>query len=160
MKQTLHLTSEAIEADEAGLDEEQRQLLQETRSYLPQAYAPYSRFHVAAIALLEDGTRVAGTNQENAAYPSGLCAERVALFHAGALHPGKAIRYLCITVKSESRKVTKPVSPCGACLQVMTESEYRQQKPFTLILAGEEGNILLITGTKNLLPFRFLPDEL
>ncbi len=160
MIEKIQYQSEGVLVDEADLTPEQLQLLQETRNLFGQAYAPYSRFRVAAIALLHNGTRVKGTNQENAAYPSGLCAERVALFQAGSLFPDAVVNILCIAAKNEQKLTNKPVSPCGACLQVISESEYRQQKPITIMLAGEEGKILLIEGVKNLLPFRFLPDAL
>src|SRR5262245_56002156 len=109
MSENIHISCAGVLFDEAELTREQAGLLQNTRSLYNQAYAPYSNFHVAAIAQLEDGTLVKGTNQENAAYPSGLCAERVALFQAGALYPGKAIRQLCITATSKLKEVSKPV---------------------------------------------------
>jgi cytidine deaminase len=160
MVEKIQYQSEGVLVDESDLTTDQRQLLQKTRGLFANAYAPYSRFRVAAIALLENGIMVTGTNQENAAYPSGLCAERVALFQAGSLYPDMAVKTLCISAKNEQKLTDKPVSPCGACLQVISESEYRQQKPMTLMLAGESGKILLIEGVKNLLPFRFLPHAL
>lgn len=160
MSEKIDIQCQGTLLDENELSAEYQQLLGHTRLLYANAYAPYSRFHVAAIALLEDGTEVKGTNQENAAYPSGLCAERVTLFHAGAVYPGKRIKVLCISASSEDKEVNKPVAPCGSCLQVISESEFRQDSPITILLSGASGKVLMVEGVKNLLPFRFLPDEL
>ncbi len=118
------------------------------------SYSPYSNFRVGASVLLADGTVVLGSNQENAAYPSGLCAERVALFALGAAHGNVVVESLAVVVQSDVYKVDEPISPCGACLQVLVEQERRQQSPIRIILVGTN-EIYLINGTKNLLPIQF-----
>lgn len=147
--------SEIILAGEEELDKEDYELLSKARAFTARAYAPYSRFKVAAVLLLEDGTVVQGSNQENAAYPSGLCAERVALFQAGALYPDKKIKSIAITASSDQMDLNTPVYPCGACLQVMSETEHRNGHSFKIILAGERGKVLLADGVATFLPFRF-----
>lgn len=117
------------------------------------AYAPYSRFRVGAAVLLADGRIVAGSNQENAAYPSGLCAERVALFYAGAQYPGVPVRMLAIVAEDEAG-VRPHISPCGACRQVLLETEQRQGEPLRVLLCGREKAILFPSAT-SLLPLCF-----
>jgi cytidine deaminase len=119
------------------------------------AYAPYSRFKVGAALLLEDGNVIIGNNQENVAYPSGLCAERVAFFSAGAQFPGKEILAVAIYAYSEVFEVKDAVAPCGACRQAMAEYEIKQGKPITLLISGPEGNIKKIVGLNSLLPLIF-----
>lgn len=119
------------------------------------AYAPYSAFQVGAALLLENGEIICGNNQENAAYPSGLCAERVAMFAASAQYPGVAFKAIAITAKSKKFVINYPVSPCGACRQVMAEYENKGKKPMRIILKGENGKIFLIQNVSGLLPFAF-----
>jgi cytidine deaminase len=142
------------------LEETDRQLLKEAKKAVTSSYAPYSKFHVGAAVLLEDGTVVLGSNQENAAYPSGLCAERVALFAASAQHPGKAAIAIAITVKSEKSTIDEPLPPCGACRQVMSEYEHLAGKNMKVILQGETGDIQIIERADQLLPFTFNPEHL
>ncbi|WBM73555.1 cytidine deaminase [Saprospira grandis] len=124
------------------------------------AYAPYSEFRVGAAALLENGEIVLGSNQENAAYPSTICAERAALFSAAAQFPGVAIRAVAIRVKTAGERVERPISPCGACRQVLFEFEWRQETPIQLLLQGDKGDIYRIASTKSLLPLLFDPSFL
>jgi len=124
------------------------------------AYAPYSSFQVGAALLLENGEIVCGNNQENAAYPSGLCAERVAMFAASAQYPGQAFKAIAITAKSKNFDVNYPVSPCGACRQVMAEYEKKGNKPLRVILKGEKGKIIVISDVSGLLPFAFDASDL
>lgn len=153
------VSAEIMTVDE--LSKEQHQAWQIARALLPHAYAPYSQFKVAAVAILDDGTVVSGTNQENAAYPSGLCAERVALFHAGAIYPQRKVVRLVITAQSAlALQPDGPVSPCGACLQVMSETEYRQGEPYEIILSGAAGDVMVAQGVSTFLPFRFTPAQL
>ncbi|MFT6748285.1 MAG: cytidine deaminase [Flavobacterium sp.] len=119
------------------------------------AYAPYSRFKVGAALLLDNEEIVIGSNQENAAYPSGLCAERVAIFQAGSKFPGKLIRTLAITAAAETNKTVKPIPPCGACRQAIAEYEFRQEQPIEIYFMGETGEIYLSDSLSNLLPFSF-----
>lgn len=119
------------------------------------AYAPYSKFRVGAALLLDNGKIVVGSNQENAAYPSGLCAERVAVFHAGAAYPGAKIVKLAISAAADEKMVTEPIPPCGACRQSIAEYEFRQDAPITIYFMGQEGKILKSDSLKNLLPLAF-----
>jgi len=118
-------------------------------------YAPYSKFKVGAALLLEDGQIIQGNNQENIAYPSGLCAERVALFHAGAQFPGITVDLICIVAKGDLMPISQLLSPCGACRQVMLESENRQNKPIRIILVNQDNRTMCIDSVQNLLPFGF-----
>jgi len=122
---------------------------------MEKAYAPYSKFKVGAALLLEDGQIIQGNNQENIAYPSGLCAERVALFHAGAQFPGIAVDLICIVAKGDLMPISQLLSPCGACRQVMLESENRQNKPTRIILVNQDNRTMCIDSVQNLLPFGF-----
>jgi len=119
------------------------------------AYAPYSKFNVGAAVLLENGEIVAGSNQENGAFPSGLCAERIALFAAGANFPGIPIAALCITARPESIALKKPIAPCGGCRQVMAETEARQPSAMRIFFRGSTGPIVEAAGTKSLMPYLF-----
>lgn len=119
------------------------------------AYAPYSGFKVGAAVLMENGKVVIGNNQENASYPSGLCAERVAVFQAGAQFPGMPIKTIAITAASKNYTVGKPAAPCGNCRQAIAEYEHRQQSPIRLLLMGEEGKIILCGSLIDILPLAF-----
>jgi cytidine deaminase len=119
------------------------------------AYAPYSKFRVGAAILLDNGKIIVGSNQENAAYPSGLCAERVAIFYAGAIYPEAGILKIAITAASDNNKTTTPVPPCGACRQSIAEYEIRQDTPIEIYYMGETGSIHQSESLKNLLPFMF-----
>ena len=119
------------------------------------AYAPYSKFRVGAALLLDNGKIVLGSNQENAAYPSGLCAERVAVFQAGSIYPDAKIIKMAITAASDTNTTSAPIPPCGACRQSMAEYESRQQQPIEIYFMGEIGMIYKSDSLKNLLPFMF-----
>ena len=119
------------------------------------AYAPYSRFRVGAAILLNNGEIIIGSNQENAAYPSGLCAERVAIFYAGAVYPEATILKIAISAASDNIPTTVPVPPCGACRQSIAEYEIRQDAPIEIFYMGETGIIHQSDSLKNLLPFMF-----
>lgn len=119
------------------------------------AYAPYSRFKVGAAVLLSNGITVIGSNQENAAYPSGLCAERVAVFQAGALYPDEKIVAIAITAASEDKITNEPIPPCGSCRQSIAEYEMKQNDPIAIYFMGETGKILKSGSLKNLLPLVF-----
>jgi cytidine deaminase len=142
------------------LNTEEKDLLQKAHKAVESSYAPYSKFHVGAAVKLEDGTIVLGSNQENAAYPSGLCAERVALFAASAQHPNLAVTAIAITVHSEKAIINEPLPPCGACRQVMSEYEYKGGHDMKVILQGETGNIQIIDRADTLLPLTFNPEHL
>ncbi len=145
---------------DADLIPADRALLLEAKKAVTSSYAPYSKFHVGCAIKLANGQIVTGSNQENIAFPSGLCAERVAVFYAGATYPGVTIESIAITVKADNYTVDKPVMSCGACLQSMSEYELRQQQPIRVILQGETGDIYLANGLRTFMPFMFWIDEL
>ncbi|HEY9169382.1 MAG TPA: cytidine deaminase [Lutibacter sp.] len=119
------------------------------------AYAPYSKFKVGAAMLLEDGTIVTGNNQENAAYPSGMCAERVAIWKVSSEFPNKKILKLAISASSSSQILMKPVAPCGACRQTLSEYEIKQKDNIEVYFMGEEGEIIKTESVLDLLPIAF-----
>ncbi|KWW29327.1 MAG: cytidine deaminase [bacterium P3] len=138
----------------AQLPDPLRRLMEAAVAAADTAHAPYSRFRVGSAVLLADGTVVPGSNQENVAYPSGLCAERTALFAAAALHPGVAVEHLCVVARDAEGRLVE-ASPCGACLQVLSETRRRQPDPVgvTLWLAG--GRLRQFDDVDSLLPFSF-----
>ena len=140
-------------ADE--LSEEHRQLLETADKSRADAYAPYSGFKVGAAVLLENGEVVIGNNQENASYPSGLCAERVAVFQASAKFPGVPIKAIAITAASSKTKVEKPAAPCGNCRQAISEYEENQGSPIAILMKGETGPIYKTNSMADLLPLTF-----
>lgn len=146
--------------DISELNKEDADLLVKARAVTKNAYAPYSNFHVGAAARLSNGEIISGTNQENASYPVGICAERVLLGNAATLHPGIPIDTMAISYDSKEVKSDHPISPCGMCRQSLLEYETRTDKPIRLILAGQEGKIFVIKTVKFLLPFAFTSDEL
>ncbi|GLB52844.1 cytidine deaminase [Neptunitalea chrysea] len=119
------------------------------------AYAPYSRFQVGAALLLSNDVIVTGNNQENAAYPSGLCAERVAIYHAGAQYPKEEVSLMAITATSLDNPVTTPVPPCGACRQAIAEYEVKQAKSIEIYFMGEYGVVYKANSISDLLPLMF-----
>jgi cytidine deaminase len=119
------------------------------------AYAPYSAFKVGAAVKLEDGSIVVGSNQENIAYPSGLCAERVALFYTGANFPHLKVKTVCVVAKGDLLPVEQLLSPCGACRQVMLETEIRQNDMYRVILVSQNERTIVFESAKDLLPFAF-----
>ena len=124
------------------------------------AYAPYSGFHVGAAALLANGAMVQGTNQENASYPVGICAERVLLGNVAMQYPGEVILSMAISYRSVKRPSNQPISPCGMCRQALVEFEHRTAAPIRLILGGETGKVMIVDSATLLLPFAFSPSEL
>ncbi len=135
------------------LTEDELRLVEEAREATRQSYAPYSDFHVGAAVLLEEGTIVTGSNQENAAYPSGLCAERVALFHAGHQYPDVPVVALAIAAVTKGHPV-ESISPCGACRQVLLEAEQRCGKPMKVLLCGTK-EVVVAESAESLLPLCF-----
>ncbi len=153
----LHTNIHAYSYEE--LPPEYRKLVDIAKQMTEASYCPYSRFAVGAALQLSDGTVVRGCNQENAAYPSGLCAERTAMFAASANHPGKAMKVLAIAAYTDGHFTEQPVSPCGGCRQVMVEFEDRQKEPLTVILYGTDGTYV-IDSAKELMPFCFVSESL
>ena len=150
-------TIQVAQMDE--LTETERSLIELAVEATHRSYAPYSHFHVGAAILLKNGVTILGCNQENAAYPSGLCAERTAMFAASANYPGKDMRVLAIAAFTEGHFTEQPVSPCGGCRQVMVEFEDRQKEPMTIILYGTEGTYV-VESAKELMPFCFVSESL
>ncbi len=139
----------------AALPPADKSLLTEAAKAMLGAYAPYSEFKVGAAVLLENGTIVIGNNQENGAYPSGLCAERVAFFAARANYPHQRILAVAIQASSEHFEVNDPVSPCGGCRQVMAEYERNQNRPIPVLFSGETGPVYKMESVGALLPLFF-----
>lgn len=119
------------------------------------AYAPYSNFTVGVAILLDNGIVIQGSNQENAAYPSGLCAERVAIFYAGANYPNAKIIKMFISASPQNRDLEEPIPPCGSCRQSIAEYEWKQNTPIAIYFMGAKGNIYKSDSLKNLLPLVF-----
>ena len=142
------------------LDVEDQQLLTEARNITGKAYAPYSNFHVGAAAKLGNGKIVTGTNQENASYPVGICAERVLLSTVSSLYPDVPVETMAVTYQSSKIKSDHPISPCGMCRQALLEFEGRTNKLIRLILAGLKGKIYVIRSASQLLPLAFSSEEL
>jgi cytidine deaminase len=130
-------------------------LMEQAVGIRKKAYAPYSRFRVGAALLLDNGKIVLGSNQENAAYPSGLCAERVAIFQAGAIYPEAKILKIAITAASDTNQTKSPIPPCGGCRQSISEYEFKQDYPIEIYFMGEIGAVYKSDSLKNLLPFSF-----
>jgi len=141
------------------LPENDQFLLTEARRITSLAYAPYSGFHVGAAVLLGNGTIVTGNNQENSAYPSGLCAERVAMFYANANYPDSEVKTIAISAAKDGVLVKEPVKPCGGCRQVLAEVEVRFETPIRIILDGRD-SILVLSGVESLLPLSFSKKDL
>lgn len=142
------------------LRDKDRLLLKEAYLSAKNSYSPYSRYHVGAALRLTDGTTVRGSNQENVAYPNGLCAERVAAFYASANYPDTPFDTIAITAFSDDFDVNSPVAPCGSCRQVLSEYESKFKKPIRIIMQGKTGNIILVDSVKLLLPFTFNESKL
>ncbi len=119
------------------------------------AYAPYSKFNVGTALLLDNDEVVIGSNQENASYPSGLCAERTAVYYAGAKYPNAKILKMAITASSQNQITDKPIPPCGACRQAIAEYELKQKKPIEIYFMGVEGKVIKSDSLANLLPLLF-----
>lgn len=137
------------------LSPEERHLIELAIEATSRSYAPYSKFHVGAAVRLDNGVEIIGCNQENAAYPSGLCAERTALFSAGAQYPDVPIRMLSIAARgTDGELVEEPVGPCGSCRQVIIESETRAQAPIRILLYGRK-YVYVIDGVRELMPLTF-----
>jgi cytidine deaminase len=137
------------------LSQEEAKLLENAVSIRKNAYSPYSRFQVGAALLLENGETIIGNNQENASYPSGLCAERVAVFQAGARYPNQKILTIAISATSKDYVVDTPAGPCGNCRQAIAEYEHKQQTPIVILMRGEKGKIYRCNSIAALLPLAF-----
>jgi cytidine deaminase len=132
-----------------------QKLMDKAHKARDRAYAPYSSFKVGAALQLNSGEIITGNNQENAAYPSGLCAERVAIFYAGSQYPEATIHSIAISAKSLHSKITKVVPPCGACRQVLAEYEVKQNSLIEIYFMGESGKVVKSNSVKDILPLIF-----
>ena len=137
------------------LDPESRELLQLAQDSANNAYSPYSNFNVGCALLLDDGSIIQGSNQENAAYPSGICAERVAFFNSGSQYPDRVIKKAAVAARRNHEADFIEASPCGSCRQVMIEYEEKQGSPIEIILMAKEGKIIKMPSVETLLPFKF-----
>ncbi len=137
------------------LNDSDQELVKKAYEISQNAYAPYSEFYVGASVQMSNGEVLTGSNQENIAYPSGLCAERVVLFYAGSQFPKTKIDTICVVAKGELLPFDKILSPCGACRQVMLETEIRQTDAMRVILVSQNEKTLVFNNVKDLLPFAF-----
>ncbi len=153
-KQKIEIELEVFEAL-SKLPIDIQELMNKAQQARENAYAPYSHFRVGAALRLSSGVIVTGNNQENAAFPSGLCAERVAIFNAGANFPNETITDLAITVRAESHEVAEAIAPCGACRQSLAEYEQKQKTPIAIYFMGETGDIIKVASVMDLLPLGF-----
>lgn len=142
------------------MPEDDQLLLLKAKEAIKSAYAPYSHYYVGAAVKLINGEVFTGNNQENVAYPSGLCAERVAIFTAVSQYPGVPVETVAIAAQARNFTIDSPVAPCGACRQVMAEYEILHNNPIRIILAGEKGKIYLVESTRDILPLMFHAEEL
>lgn len=150
IESTLHVF-ENFEA----LPKEIQSLMEKAKEARLKAYAPYSNFLVGAALLMDNGEIITGSNQENASYPSGLCAERTAIFYAGAQFPKANIVRMAIVAGSNHHPTTTPIPPCGACRQSIAEYEIKQEAPIEIYFMGEAGKVVKSDSLANLLPLMF-----
>jgi|Wag4MinimDraft_19_1082662.scaffolds.fasta_scaffold02006_2 cytidine deaminase len=154
--QKLVVAPEFFTLSERALSTAEAQVLAEARKAALNAHAPYSQFFVGAAVQLETGEIVSASNQENASYPSGMCAERVVLNFVGATHPKVKIKTLCIAVVSELKDASRVYAPCGGCRQVISETQARQNnEPIDIIFEGPGDQLTRCCGIEHLLPFTF-----
>ena len=152
---TLTITTNVEELHPSELSEEQKTLADHAVRATYRSYSPYSHFSVGAAVQLADGTIVSGSNQENVAYPSGLCAERTALFYANSRYPDQPVSRLCIAARDDKGRLTdSPISPCGSCRQALLETELRYKNPIEIVLVGAN-SAYIIHSIHDLLPLCF-----
>lgn len=144
-----------VYGSENDLSPEEKNLLQKAKEAVNGAYAPYSSFSVGAAVLLNNNEIVTGNNQENAAYPSGLCAERVAIFYASSKFPGIAIKAIAVACKKNGKELNELLSPCGSCRQAIAEYETRDNQEIRIIMPGENDKVYAAKSIKSLLPLMF-----
>lgn len=155
MKNIEIATQIKVYTDRTELPEDIFNLLEEAEKAAKNAYAKYSHFKVGAAVLLNNGMIISGNNQENAVYPSGLCAERTTVFYASAQYPEVPITKIAITAIHASNPLTIPVPPCGSCRQVLLEYEEKFNQPIEVIMAGESGEVYVVASVSELLPCTF-----
>ncbi len=154
-KEEMQFEFDVYESSEE-MNEQDKELLTSARNITGKAYAPYSKFSVGAAALLNNGEVVTGTNQENASYPVGICAERVLIGTAAMLHTNIPIHTLAVSYhNANNTESSKPISPCGMCRQVLKEYEDRTNQPIRLIMSGLTGKVYILKSVSYLLPMSF-----
>lgn len=156
-EETLRITYHVAQLEE--LSNVERELVEKAISATKNSFAPYSKFNVGAACRLQDGRIVIGANQENAAFPSSLCAERTAIFGAQANYPEQAITALAIAARNEAGLLRQPITPCGGCRQVILGIEDRYKQPIRILLYGTEG-IYCFETVRDLIPFSFVDDNM
>lgn len=137
------------------LPKEVQDLMEQAFEAREKSYSPYSKFRVGAAILLENGEVISGSNQENASYPAGLCAERTAIFYAGAKYPDVKIQKMALSARSLNHIVETPTPPCGSCRQAIAEYEVRQEQPIEIFFMGEKGKVVKARSVSDLLPLIF-----
>ena len=155
MKQLTITTSFTVYESVKELNENEQLMMNEAIEARKMAYAPYSKFNVGTAILLDNGEIIKGSNQENAAYPSGLCAERVAIFYAGSNYPNAKILQLFISASPTDRDLEEPIPPCGSCRQSIAEYEIKQELDIEIFFMGAKGEVYKSNSLKNLLPLLF-----
>ena len=158
-KETLHLDYEVFDTIDE-LSNEDAFLLREAGEATKNSYAPYSKFRVGAVARMGNGELVSGSNQENASYPAGICAERVLLSTASSLYPGIPIKTIAVSYRSTEVKSDHPIAPCGICRQRLLEYEMRFNSPIEILMTGEKGDIYAVDSVKDILPLSFSKSDL
>ncbi len=155
MKEVKIETELKVYDDVNELPEDVQKLMSSAQEARENAYAPYSKFKVGAAIYLDNDEVVIGSNQENASYPSGLCAERTAIYYAGAKHPNEKILKMALTASSQNQLTDKPIPPCGACRQAIAEYEIKQEQPIEIYFMGAKGKVVKSNSLANLLPLGF-----
>ena len=155
MKELKIETTLEVYTDIAELPEDIQKLMRDAIDARDNAYAPYSKFNVGAAILLDNGEVIIGSNQENASFPSGLCAERTAIYYAGAKYPKAKMLKMAISASSRNQVTNQPIPPCGACRQSIAEYEVKQELPIELYFMGAEGKVIKSKSLANLLPLLF-----
>ena len=153
-KVSINAEFEVYESEDE-LPQEDKRLMEEAVAARENSYSPYSKFKVGAAISLDNGEVISGSNQENASYPAGLCAERTAIFYAGAKYPGASILKLAVSARSENHTVEIPTPPCGSCRQAIAEYEVKQNRPIEIFFMGERGKVVKSKSIADLLPLLF-----
>ena len=159
MDQEFKFTYQRLKSSDE-LSKDDQDLLEKARAATSDAYAPYSNFNVSAVAKMKSGEIVKGTNQENAAYPVGICAERVLLSTISSLYPNTSVETMAISYDNKNGASSHPISPCGTCRQALVEYEGRTGQPIKLIMSGQEGEVIVLETAKRLLPFSFSVEDM
>lgn len=161
MKNNKQLLFQYIELDTIDdLDDDEKELLMRAKDAMKRAYAPYSKFSVGAALRLENGIIIEGNNQENASYPHGTCAEKVALNYAHAMYPNQKVLQMAVTASKLNGALLNPVTPCGGCRQSISEQENIQKDVIKIILQSDESKVYIIDTVKHLLPLTFTSSDL